>query len=431
MLRTCLFFNCLTRHRIVEDDLRHRFNDLRHTAEATIIIGMQQTTRRNVALLIESSRSYGRNLLRGAARYARTRGNWSVLHEEMTIDSTLPEWLSRSNVSGVIARLDDHTIEPLKKLNLPVVDVRCRREYPGIPQVETDDSAVARLAFEHLWNQGFRRFAFCGYRGAHYSENRLRTFRELVTDRTCPLTIYETDGSGAKSLRGIERQGLLEPEPLSDFLRELQPPTGLLVCNDIRGQQVLNACRQLEISVPDDLGVIGVDNDDAICELTDPPLSSVFPDAEQAGYRASEILEALMKGSVTQPTIEYIPPLRVVQRLSTRVTPVEDREVARVCRFIREHACDGIDVGDIARSTPLSRRQLERRFRSELNRTPHEELTLAQVSRVKQLLAETDLTLEQLAPLAGYTHKERLSAVFKRETGETPGQFRQRKRAQK
>ena len=256
---------------------------------------MPSRTQKTVALMIESSRSYGRSLLRGIARYSRTHGNWYLLHEEMTIDAGLPGWLSGSNIDGVIARVDDHNVQPLESLGIPIVDVRCRRAYPGIPQLETDDKAVARLVFEHLW-QRFRNFAFCGYRGAHYSENRLSAFREMVDAANCPLEVYETDGLPGANLTSIERTGVLDVEPLTEWLSGLAPPTGLFVCNDIRGQQVLNACRGLEISVPDDLGVIGVDDDDAICPLSDPPLSSVQPDAEQVGFRAAETLANLMGG---------------------------------------------------------------------------------------------------------------------------------------
>lgn len=379
-----------------------------------------------VALLIENSRSYGRGLLNGIARFARTRSNWSLLHQEMTIDSFLPDWIKKSTISGVIARVNTQTIEPLRQLNVPCVDVQCRQEFPGIPQVETDDKKIAQLAFEHLWERGFRRFAFCGFQFAHYSENRLRFFREQVTKANCSLSVYESPGVQNAPITSIEETGLIDLEMMSAWLGSLKPLTGLFVCNDIRGQQVLNAFRGLKLAVPDDVGVIGVDDDETLCLLCDPPLSSVRPDAEQVGYRAAEILESMMNGNSAPGSVEYVAPQGVVQRMSTQVIAVEDREVARVCRFIRRHACDGIDVNDIAEFTNLSRRQLERRFRRELNRSPHEEITAAQIAKVKQLLLETQMTLEQIAPLAGYSHKERLSAVFKRETGETPGSFRRR-----
>jgi len=172
------------------------------------------------------------------------------------------------------------------------------------------------------------------------------------------------------------------------------------------------------------LGVIGVDDDEAVCLLSEPQLSSVRPDAEKVGYRAAEILHELLAGTPTRRGVEFVPPVAVVQRLSTQAIAVDDREVARICRFIRRNAGSGINVADVERFTTLSRRQLERRIRTELGRTLRQEITLAQIAIVKRLLLETSMTLEQIAPLAGYDYPERLCAVFKRETDETPSEFR-------
>ena len=383
--------------------------------------------RKNVAILVESSRTYGRGILRGVAQFARNRGSWSILHEEMTIDATPSQWVSEARIDGMIARVDEHNAASLRRLHVPIIDVRCRQHLAGIPQVETDDNAVTRLAFNHLRERGFRRFAFCGYRNAHYSENRLKQFRWLVEERQYPLSVYETVATSKSApLSDIERQGVIDGERLEEWLSSLEPPTGLFVCNDIRGQQVLRACKRLGKRIPDDLGVIGVDDDDTICPLCDPPLSSVEPDAEKVGYVAASLLDSMMQGQVVVDSICFIPPKGVTQRLSTQVEAVEDRDVAEVCHFIREHACNGIDVSDLIALTSLSRRQLERRFRAALGRTPHEELTAARIARIKQLLIETDLPLEQLAPIAGYSHKESLAAVFKRETGTTPGEYRRK-----
>lgn len=385
---------------------------------------MQPSSRPGVALLVETSRVYGRELLRGVALFARTRSDWSLLHQEMTLDSVMPDWMMSSPIRGVIARVDTHNVEPLRGLKVPIVDVRCNRQYTGIPQVDTDNRRVAELAFQHLWDRGFRRFAFCGFQFAAYSDERLRFFRELVADADCPLSVYQSRGKPNTPLTSIEQSGMVDVEPMSRWLSSLEHPTGLFVCNDIRGQQVLNACRSLQISVPDDIGVIGVDDDDAICRLCEPSLSSVRPDAERVGYRAAEILHEMFAGTPTPVEYECVPPQSVTERLSTEVIATEDREVARTCRFIRQHACEGIDVDDVTQFTSLSRRQLERRFRVALGRTPHEEITAAQIARVKQLLSETSMTLEQIASHTGYSHRERLSAVFKRETGETPGVYR-------
>ena len=153
-----------------------------------------------------------------------------------------------------------------------------------------------------------------------------------------------------------------------------------VVCNDIRGQQVLNVCRLAGIDVPDNIGVVGVDDDEAICPLCDPPLSSVRPDAQGVGYRAAEILHELIGGVLADSRLELIPPKGVAGRLSTQVLATLDREVAQALRFIREHACEGIKVVDVSEHVSIFRRQLERRFRTELNHTIHEEITATQIT---------------------------------------------------
>jgi LacI family transcriptional regulator len=385
---------------------------------------MSFPARPKVALLVESSRSYGRELLKGIALFARTRTNWSLLHQEMSIDELPPDWLESASIAGVIARVDRHSVRQLKKLKVPVVDVRCRQRFRNMPRVDTDDRLVARLAFDHLRERGFERFAYCGFRFTHYSASRLKFFRELTTAAGFPLSVYESPGEADHVTTISEQSGLIDDDGVSRWLQSLRPPTGLFVCNDIRGQQVLNACRLAGIDVPDSVGIVGVDDDDAICPLCDPPLSSVRPDAQGVGYRAAEVLNEMMHGVPADSRLELIPPQSVVARLSSQVQASDDREIAKACRFIREYSCEGINVADVAEFASISRRQLERRFREELDRTPHEEITATQVARVKQLLRETPMTLEQITRLTGYSHKERLCAVFKRETGKTPGEYR-------
>ncbi|QDT01989.1 Xylose operon regulatory protein [Rubripirellula lacrimiformis] len=384
--------------------------------------------RPKIALMVETSRSYGRELLKGIALFARTRTNWSLMHQEMTIDAALPDWLGSASVSGAIARVDQHSVGQLSALGVPVVDVRCRHEFPGMPRFDTDDRAVARLAFDHLRERGFERFAFCGFQTIHFSMARLRFFREAVEAAGLPLSVYESPGTEGARVSGAEQSGMMDDHGVSTWLKTLQHPTGLLACNDIRGQQVLNACGILDIQVPDQIGVIGVDDDDAICPLCDPTLSSVRPDAEGIGYRAAEALQQMMHGGQRHSRLELLAPQRVSCRRSTQVHASEDRDLAEACRFIRQHACDGINVNHVADAVRISRRQLERRFRAEFGSTLHDEITRAQVDRVKQLLRETNMTLEQITPLAGYRHTERLSVAFKRETGITPGEYRKQPR---
>lgn len=179
-------------------------------------------------------------------------------------------------------------------------------------------------------------------------------------------------------------------------------------CRSDVPQQILNACRSVDLAIPDVLGVIGVDDDDAICMMCDPTLSSVRPNAERVGYRAAEVLHGMLSGIAPAHDNEYIAPLAVTERQSTQVVAVEDEELARVCRLIRQAACDGINVADVVKFSSLSRRPLERRVRDELDITPRELITEMQIKRAKQLLRETGMTLEQIFKRTGFRHKERL-----------------------
>jgi LacI family transcriptional regulator len=197
-----------------------------------------------------------------------------------------------------------------------------------------------------------------------------------------------------------------------------------MACYDIRGREVLDVCRQLGISVPDEVALIGVDNDELICDLAEPPLSSAIPDTRRAGYEAARLLDRLMAGESELPLAHLIPPLGIAVRGPTDVLASDDADVSEAVRFIRAHASEGINVEDVLRAVPLSRRVLESRFEKQLGRTPHEEITRVQIERVKELLAATDLPLAEVAHRAGYKHVEYMSVAFKRDTGLAPSRYR-------
>lgn len=197
-----------------------------------------------------------------------------------------------------------------------------------------------------------------------------------------------------------------------------------MACYDIQAQRLLDACRDADVAVPEEAAVLGVDDDRLLCDLCSPPLSSVVPNAKLTGYTAAQVLDRMMRGETAAAQGHLIPPLGIKVRQSTDVLAIDDADVAAAVRFIREHAFEHINAATVLRNIPLSRRVLESRFRNALGRTPHEELTRVRIERVKQLLGETDLTLEAIAMRTGFRHVEYLSVAFKREVGIRPGQFR-------
>lgn len=369
-----------------------------------------------MALLIETSNAYARGLLQGVVHYIREHQPWSFHLMEQGRGDDPPAWLDGWKGDGIIARIETPRIAAaVVKTRLPAVDLSAARLVLSLPWVETDDELISRVAAEHLLERGFRHFAFCGDTRFNWSLWREQHFAARVRTAGHDCRCYRPSATGDATAQVAE---------IAAWLKSLPKPVGIMACYDSRGQQVLDACRNAGFAVPDEVAVIGVDNDELLCELASPPLSSVIPDAHRAGYAAAARLDRLMAGKTVAPTAELVPPLGVASRQSTDALALDDKDIVQAVRLIREHACEGINVADVLRAVPLSRRVLEQRFQKLLGRTPREEILQVRLARVKQLLGETELALYQIAERTGFEHVEYLSVVFKRETGLTPSAWR-------
>lgn len=375
--------------------------------------------RRQVALLIETSNAYARGLLQGVVHYIREHQPWSFYLMEQGRGDDPPAWLETWKGDGIIARIETPRIASVvMHAGLPTVDVSAARLVPELPWVETNDTEIARLGLEHLLERGFKHVAFCGDARFNWSVWRENAFVAQAEAAHQTVHCYRPANPGAVDAAA-------QAADLRRWLLELPKPVGIMACYDIRGQQVLDACRSAGLAVPVEVAVIGVDNDALLCDLASPPMSSVIPNTHRTGYEAAALLDRLMAGKRVPPKPHLIAPLGVAARQSTDVLAVDDRDIARAVQFIREHACAGINVGDILRAVPLSRRVLEQRFQRLLGRTPREEILHVRLNRVRQLLVETDLPLYLIAERTGFEHVEYLSVVFKREAGCTTSAFRQ------
>jgi LacI family transcriptional regulator len=371
--------------------------------------------RRKVALLIETSNAYARGLLQGIVRYIREHEPWSFYLMELGRGDDPPSWIARWDGDGIIARIESKAIaRAVLRSGRPVVDVSAGRYIPTIPWVETDDLAIARLAVDHFLQRGFRHFAYCGDDRFHWSSWRSDHFNRLIKEA----------GYSCHTFVPTSRRADRQVAAIARWLVDIPKPVAVFACYDIRGQQVLDACRNEGLAVPDEVAVLGVDNDELLCELSSPGLSSVIPDARGSGYEAAALLARMMDGGPREALELRIAPLGIHRRLSTDVLAIDDLLVVRAVRYIREHACTPIDVKDVLRIVPLSRKVLEARFKRLLSHTVHDEILRVRLDRVKQLLADTELKLTEIAGRAGFEHTEYLSVVFKRETGSTPGRYR-------
>ena len=378
--------------------------------------------KRRVALIIETSSIYGRRLLRGVIKFMRKSDDWSVFLEQRDLEADPPAWLNHWNGDGILSRATTVKLaEAVAAKGIPLVELTDRREDLGFAHVWSDDAEIGRMAAAHLVDRGFKHLAFCGFSHEAWSERRQAAFQEAVFERLGSSAVYNSTWLG-KAARPWEE----EQEHLAKWIDGLDKPVGIFACNDVRGQQILDTCFLSDIAVPEEVAVIGVDNDEILCQLCHPPLTSVIPKAEVIGFRAAEMLSKLMDGEPVDEPKQVVPPIGISPRQSTDVVAIEDQTVAAALRYIRENACEGITVEEVLKHVPMSRSSLERKIRKFLNRSPQQEIRKVQVKRAQQLLTETDLPLDRIAQMCGFQHPEYMHVVFRREVGETPGVYRKR-----
>jgi LacI family transcriptional regulator len=374
--------------------------------------------RPQVALLIETSNAYSRGLLQGIRTYMREGANWEIHFTEQGRGDVPPPWFHNWHGHGIIARIENSQIEEaVAATKLPVVNVSSNTVKRNFPTVASDSDAVCAVAAEHLLERGFHLFGYCGDVRFDWSLRHEQNFRKHLRDAGFDVRVFDSEIGDAEDWPR-------EHSKLINWLLDLPKPIGIFACYDIRGQQLLDVCRQAGIRVPDELAVIGHHNDELLCELCDPPLSSIIPNARRAGYEAAELLDRIMQGQQIRNETRLVAPIGVFARKSTEAIAVSDTEIAQAMRFIRDHACEGIGVEDVLKVVPISRTVLERRFQKFLRRSPYEEILRLRLERVKQLLTITDLSIAQIADQVGFSGVEYLSAMFKRKLGISPREFR-------
>lgn len=375
----------------------------------------------SVAVLVDTSRSYGRDIVRGIRRYVAEHGPWSLYLEPRDLRSSFPDWLKNWRGDGILSRtVDDTLLRQLKATKLPVVELRTTVLKHPFPFVGMDNSVIGSRVAAHFRARGFHHFACVQDASENFFIERSDTFIRAVRDAGFECPVFQS-----KRANWEQHQ-----RDLAAWLRELPKPAGVFAVNDQLGFWVLDAARRAGIAVPEELAVVGAENDNMLCETASPPLSSVRLRGQAVGYEAARLLHAWMRGErIPKPGERHLlPPGDIVTRQSSDIVAVEDPRIATALRFIRQNATQDIDVMRVAREAALSRTVLERRMKALIGRSPGEEMARLRFAAVEKLLVETDLTLDAIAAKCGFKHPQYMAEAFRNRHGMTPGQFR-RKRA--
>jgi len=375
-----------------------------------------------IMILMNPARGYDRALMRGMAHYVRTVGPVQFFQPpsfwEQWSHYSLVEFIQESKVDGIIM-IEREDTEALLKLNLPtVVSLYKRREIKKAVQIITDHRAVGRMAAEHLIRSGFRQFAFCGYHDMFWSDERQDGFNERLRESGYGSASYESKAVSPSD----------EKVRLMIWLNELPLPIGIMACADERGRELVELCASCGLRVPYEIGIIGVDNDELLCDLAPVPLSSVTNNAERCGAEAvSRIVQMLEAGKKRRykPDI-IVEPGTCVGRLSTDFINTEDPALAKAIRFIRDQFRRSVSVEEVARASGLSRRVLEKRFRGNLGVSVYAEIRRVRVDYFARLLVESTRSIAEISELLGFESVEHISRYFKAQTGITPREYRLR-----
>jgi LacI family transcriptional regulator len=356
-------------------------------------------------------------LLIGVATHARTAG-WTFLRMPERIDPGL-DWLSGWSGDGVIAAIMSPRDELFARtLRMPLVNVVAHLPDSRLPQVTLDHAAIGRLAAEHLINRRFQHFAFYGVGGRVYHALRRDAFSATIAASGGTCSLYETTAGTAKAWAMHQRR-------LAAWLRGLVRPVGIFACTDERAVELLSLCRDIGLRVPDEVAVIGVDDDPVLCEFAQPTLTSVARDDVAVGIAAAHLLDQLMHGRSAPAAPVRIPPVGVVERRSTATMIVDHPHLATLLARIDKHLHEPFNITELITGTPLSRRRIEGLFQSELGCSPHRYILGQRVARAKHLLMHPDrLTLTQVAARCGFSDLRHFRQAFLRLVGRSPAEMR-------
>jgi LacI family transcriptional regulator len=366
-------------------------------------------------------------ILRGIANYEREHKDWSFFLDDQAKSVLDPSWLFRRHWDGVICRhLDSRLIEECIKRNVPCVDLEDATIFhEGVPKIRPDNFALGNMAGEHLLDRGFSNFGYCGFSSEDWSLERRKGMCEAIeaTGKECSVfdTVYSHELDPGWDMR---EQALIQR-----WIETLPKPVAIMACNDMRALQVMEAVHSAGLKIPEDVAVIGANNETCRVRMAHPALTSIPMNLEEWGYSAAKALDEIMEGKSAQKEL-FIDPMPVIVRRSTEVFAVEDKVVSKALRIIHEEACEMLRVEELSKRVNVSRSVLERRFRKFLRKSPQEEIRSVKIAEAKKLLIETDKPLAEIAELIGFEHPEYLSVMFKRLTGEPPSEYRNRNKRQ-
>jgi LacI family transcriptional regulator len=377
-------------------------------------------------LLSDFSEEYGKNLLRGITRYSKDHGPWTFCkmpayyRETIGIDGIL-QWAKEWEADGIIGQFyNDEEVQKFTRAGIPVIAQDFKERFTDIPNITGAYHETGRLAADYFLKKGFKNFAFYGFNNIVWSRERAEGFEERIQEAGYTVNHYQLNESKTTDL------WYYRSSALSDWLKSLPKPIALLSCDDNQGHHITEAARHAGIRIPDEVSVLGVDNDEMICDLSDPALSSIELDTEKGGYEAARLMEKMVKSKVLSAPDVIVKPTQVVTRQSTDVFASKDKYVVNALKYIHGNLDKNLKVDQVLREVPLSRRSLEKRFMLTTGYPVYEYIYNQRIEKFTQKLLETDMTIFEIALDLGLSDSKNIARQFKQIKGVTPMEYRKK-----
>ncbi len=381
-----------------------------------------------VLLLTDFSSGYSRNLLKGIVQYSEVYGPWifyrmPLYYRELHGDEGVVKWAEEWGADAIIAQLSDVKIDILRKLNIPVIVQNYKERNEGISNLTGDYFGTGVLAGEFFLQKGYKSFCYYGYNNTVWMRERGDGFRETVEKKGYQVYFYEENARA--------EEWNFDAETVGEWLNRLPKPVALFACDDYHALQITEVCKINNIDIPGEIAILGVDNDDLLCNISDPPLSSIELDILNGGFAAGRLLHQFIMKRAVPPVDIVIKPIRVVSRRSTEQFAVSDKHIGYVLKHIESHCTTQLSVKDILPLVPLSRRGLEKSFKRETGITIYQYIQRKRIEKFCDLLETSDIPLTEAAASSGFTDYKNVSRIFMKSKGITPSRYRKKYRMNK
>jgi len=388
---------------------------------------------RKIVLYLDSTNVHDRRIIAGIVDYSRKlRPCWNIrvlckegeseyysmldpLQQIINLKNWIPDGM-------IICCRNQEVVKVLRRVSCPIIAVEEKSFQMRLPSAissfSTDNVEIGSFVAKKMMDQGFTRLAFCGVPETPltlWSRLREQGFTATITRAGGSISVFEQEkfASSKKTLKDLQK-----------WIVSLVKPVALFASYDVRAAHVLYACHDLGINVPDEIAIIGCGNDQTLCELCIPSLSSVDQNGYEIGRQAASALNRMMSGQHVDVTKKVVPHAGVITRKSDDTWQINDEDVLAALRYIRDRACQGIHVHDVVNEVNLSRSSIENKFRNSIGHSLHAEIKKKQIATVTHLLVTTDMTLKQIAEQSGFPHVQHMIKLFRHFTGKTPAQFR-------